>query len=258
MADPCVNARRTRRITARQSHLPKIRDDRKSVDRHEQIGLRYGSRSSTIGPASSRLKRKPASSRTARRQAADRVLMCTGFWRPPAKSPSVRCREPRACASCLPHQGRELWLLDCARLCPYYWPKKGNHLRSSRRRSCRWEWSESNEQHPEKRNKRSPGCSQRSAALFLNAQAPIAQQSSPPISSEKIAQIVTSSDRTVADRANDVRRKPEQTLGFIGIHSPYRRGRSQPGRRNVANEALLTIVAAASIHSHSRGDHHEG
>jgi hypothetical protein len=101
--------------------------------------------------------------------------------------------------------------------------------------SCRWEWSESNEQHPEKRNKRSPGCSQRSAALFLNAQAAIAQQSSPPISSEKIAQIVTSSDRTVADRANDVRRKPEQTLGFIGIHSPYRRGRSQPGRRNVAN-----------------------
>ena len=177
MADPCVNARRTRRITARQSHLPKIRDDRKSVDRHEQIGLRYGSRSSTIGPASSRLKRKPASSRTARRQAADRVLMCTGFWRPPAKSPSVPA---------------------------------------------------------------------------------IAQQSSPPISSEKIAQIVTSSDRTVADRANDVRRKPEQTLGFIGIHSPYRRGRSQPGRRNVANEALLTIVAAASIHSHSRGDHHEG
>jgi len=99
MADPCVNARRTRRITARQSRLPKIRDDRKSVDRHEQIGLRYGSRSSTIGPASSRLKRKPASSRNARRQAADRVLMCTGFWRPPAKSPSVRCREPRACAA---------------------------------------------------------------------------------------------------------------------------------------------------------------
>ena len=88
--------------------------------------------------------------------------------------------------------------------------------------------------------------------------AAIAQQSSPPISSEKIAQIVTSSDRTVADRANDVRRKPEQTLGFIGIHSPYRRGRSQPGRRNVANEALQTIVAAASIHSHSRGGHHEG
>jgi hypothetical protein len=140
---------------------------------------------------------------------------------------------------------------DCA---PYYWPKKGNHLRSSRRRSCRWEWSESNEQHPEKRKKRVSV----SAALFLNAQAAIVQQSSPPISSKKIAQIVTSSDRTVADRANDVRRKPEQTLGFIGIHSPYRRGRSQPGRRNVANEALLTIVAAASIHSHSRGHHHEG
>jgi hypothetical protein len=33
-------------LAARQSHLPKIRDDRKFVDRHEQIGLRYGSRSS--------------------------------------------------------------------------------------------------------------------------------------------------------------------------------------------------------------------
>jgi hypothetical protein len=98
MADPCVNARRTRRITARQSHLPKIRDDRKSVDCHEQIGLRYGSRSSTIGPASSRLKRKPASSRTARRQAADRVLMCTGFWRPPAKKVPVFAAENRELA----------------------------------------------------------------------------------------------------------------------------------------------------------------
>src|SRR5258708_34985704 len=25
------------------------------------------------------------------------------------------------------------------RLCPYHWPEKGNHLRSSRRRSCRSE-----------------------------------------------------------------------------------------------------------------------
>jgi len=28
------------KLAARQSHLPKIRDDRKSVDRHEQIGVR--------------------------------------------------------------------------------------------------------------------------------------------------------------------------------------------------------------------------
>jgi predicted methyltransferase len=56
-----------------------------------------------------------------------------------------------------------------------------------------------------------------SAGLFLNAQAVIAQQSRPPLSSEQIAQIVSSSDRTAADRTNDQRRKPEQMLGFIGI-----------------------------------------
>src|SRR3954469_3737936 len=56
-----------------------------------------------------------------------------------------------------------------------------------------------------------------SAGPFLNAQAAAAQQGSPPLSSEQIAQIVRSSDRTAADRANDERRKPEQMLGFIGI-----------------------------------------
>jgi len=52
-----------------------------------------------------------------------------------------------------------------------------------------------------------------SAGLFLNAQAATA----PPLSSEQIAQIVNSTDRTAADRTNDARRKPEQMLGFIGI-----------------------------------------
>src|SRR6202140_4463667 len=56
-----------------------------------------------------------------------------------------------------------------------------------------------------------------SAGLLLNAQAATAQQSRPPISSEQIAQIVKSTDRTAADRTNDERRKPEQMLGFIGI-----------------------------------------
>jgi predicted methyltransferase len=56
-----------------------------------------------------------------------------------------------------------------------------------------------------------------SAGPFLNAQAAAAQQGSPPLSSEQIAQIVRSSDRTAADRTNDGRRKPEQMLGFIGI-----------------------------------------
>jgi predicted methyltransferase len=56
-----------------------------------------------------------------------------------------------------------------------------------------------------------------SAALFVNAQPAKAEQSLPPLSSEQIALIVRSSDRTAADRANDERRKPEEMLGFIGI-----------------------------------------
>ena len=56
-----------------------------------------------------------------------------------------------------------------------------------------------------------------SAGLFLNGQSATAQQSSPPLSSEQIAQIVKSTDRTAADRTNDERRKPELMLGFIGI-----------------------------------------
>src|SRR4051812_12829024 len=55
------------------------------------------------------------------------------------------------------------------------------------------------------------------AALFLSSGVASAQQSSPPISSEQIAQIVASPDRSAADRTNDLRRKPEQMLGFIGI-----------------------------------------
>lgn len=56
-----------------------------------------------------------------------------------------------------------------------------------------------------------------SAVLFLSPRMVPAQQSSPPLSSEQIAQIVASPDRSAADRTNDRRRKPEQMLGFIGI-----------------------------------------
>src|SRR5262252_3781104 len=44
-----------------------------------------------------------------------------------------------------------------------------------------------------------------------------AGQDSPPLSSTQIIQILSSPDRTTADRTNDLRRKPEQMLGFIGI-----------------------------------------
>src|ERR1700676_5336995 len=56
-----------------------------------------------------------------------------------------------------------------------------------------------------------------SAVLFLSSPLAPAQQSSPHLSSEQIAQIVASPDRTAADRTNDLRRKPQQMLAFIGI-----------------------------------------
>jgi hypothetical protein len=53
--------------------------------------------------------------------------------------------------------------------------------------------------------------------LFLSSRIAPAQQNSPQLSSEQIAQIIASPDRSEADRTNDLRRKPEQMLGFIGI-----------------------------------------
>src|SRR3982751_4694475 len=40
---------------------------------------------------------------------------------------------------------------------------------------------------------------------------------SAPLSQERIAQIVASPDRSAADRTNDLRRKPEAMLAFIGV-----------------------------------------
>ena len=53
--------------------------------------------------------------------------------------------------------------------------------------------------------------------LFMNSGAAPAQQSLPLLSSEQIAQIVASPERSDADRTNDLPCKPEQMLVFIGI-----------------------------------------
>ena len=53
--------------------------------------------------------------------------------------------------------------------------------------------------------------------LFLGAHAVTAQQASAPLWSDQIAKIVASPDRSVADRTNDLRRKPEQMLSFIAL-----------------------------------------
>jgi predicted methyltransferase len=49
------------------------------------------------------------------------------------------------------------------------------------------------------------------AALLLSACA------TPPISQERIAEIIASPDRRPADRTNDIRRKPAEILAFIGV-----------------------------------------
>jgi predicted methyltransferase len=55
------------------------------------------------------------------------------------------------------------------------------------------------------------------ASLVLAAHEASAQQSPPPLTQEQIKQIVASPDRSAADRTNDLRRKPEEMLVFIGI-----------------------------------------
>jgi predicted methyltransferase len=57
------------------------------------------------------------------------------------------------------------------------------------------------------------------AGLVFGASAVSAQQSPPPpaLTKEQIAGIVASPDRSAADRTNDLRRKPEEMLLFIGI-----------------------------------------
>jgi len=53
--------------------------------------------------------------------------------------------------------------------------------------------------------------------ILLGTHIAQAEQPSPPLSSAQITEIVASADRTAADRTNDLRRRPEQMLGFIGI-----------------------------------------
>jgi predicted methyltransferase len=55
------------------------------------------------------------------------------------------------------------------------------------------------------------------AGLVFAAHAASAQQSPPALTQEQIKQIVASPDRSAADRTNDLRRKPEEMLLFIGI-----------------------------------------
>ena len=55
------------------------------------------------------------------------------------------------------------------------------------------------------------------AILAALALAPPAQAQPAPLSPERIAALVASPDRSQADRTNDLRRKPEPMLAFIGI-----------------------------------------
>jgi predicted methyltransferase len=57
-------------------------------------------------------------------------------------------------------------------------------------------------------------------AFLLNACAGMSAISKPSVlSNERIAEIISSPDRSVADRGNDAQRKPDQMLTFIGVRS---------------------------------------
>src|ERR1700757_1251548 len=56
-----------------------------------------------------------------------------------------------------------------------------------------------------------------SVVICLAVHSTEAEEASPPLSSAQIIEILSSPDRTAADRTNDLRRKPEQMLAFIGI-----------------------------------------
>jgi predicted methyltransferase len=55
-------------------------------------------------------------------------------------------------------------------------------------------------------------------SVLLGAHEGFAQQTAPALTQAEIKQIVTSPDRSAADRTNDLRRKPEQLLVFMDIH----------------------------------------
>ena len=55
------------------------------------------------------------------------------------------------------------------------------------------------------------GCVNINMTSWASSHAPSA------LTRERIAEIVASPDRTAADRSNDIRRKPDQMLGFIGV-----------------------------------------
>ncbi|MDE2453495.1 MAG: hypothetical protein KGL43_07860, partial [Burkholderiales bacterium] len=56
-----------------------------------------------------------------------------------------------------------------------------------------------------------------SVPLLVAACAGLPSAPAPTLSAARIAEIVASPDRSAADRTNDLRRKPEPMLAFIGI-----------------------------------------
>lgn len=88
-----------------------------------------------------------------------------------------------------------------------------------------------------------------SASLFMNV---ATAQQSPPITSEQITQIVKSADRTAADKANDIRRKPEQVLTFIGIRPGIVAVDLSAGRGYTTELLARAIGPAGKVYAQSR------
>src|ERR1700693_6291398 len=54
-------------------------------------------------------------------------------------------------------------------------------------------------------------------AITIGACATVPETRTPTLSKARIADILASPDRSSADRTNDIRRKPDQMLAFIGV-----------------------------------------
>jgi len=66
--------------------------------------------------------------------------------------------------------------------------------------------------------KRSVSIATLGAAVAIIAACATAPETRPaPLSKERIAELLASPDRSAADRTNDIRRKPDQMLAFIGV-----------------------------------------
>jgi predicted methyltransferase len=90
------------------------------------------------------------------------------------------------------------------------------------------------------------------AGLVLGAAAASSQPGPPVLGPEQIKQIVASPDRSAADRTNDLRRKPEEMLVFIGIRPGINALDLSAGGGYTTELLARTIGPSGNVYGQSR------